>query len=376
MTTVFPGAIDSLPRPLPGTKRNAAAGLNLSTVLDNLSDATEAIETYTRTISRKNRLINGDLRVKQRALMPTTDNTYSLDGCKLLMESATGWTIAQETTDVPTGSPAAIKLTVGATNNAKGGVFLPIVNADMLDMRSAAASAQMKIKASNARIGDVRWALVQRGSGTLDTFADPVSAWGAAGTNPTLADGWAYIVTPTANVPPLAWGAALKQENVTIGGANAVGLLIWCDDKTTTTGDFLLISGLQVEKSVVCTDLDFIPYTQQLANCEHWLQVFTNLPGNFGIECFGTVLSATQSDFGPLIRRKMRIGPALSITAGDWAMVQGGGVNVLTAASIIFSRPEGVWFRGTHGAIGVANAAVFLATGNVGTTDLILTSEP
>lgn len=44
MTTAFPGAIDSFPRPLPDTKRNAAAGLNLSTVIDNLSDASEAIE--------------------------------------------------------------------------------------------------------------------------------------------------------------------------------------------------------------------------------------------------------------------------------------------------------------------------------------------
>lgn len=45
MTTAFPGAIDALPRPLPTTKTNAAAGLNLSTVVDNLSDAIEASQT-------------------------------------------------------------------------------------------------------------------------------------------------------------------------------------------------------------------------------------------------------------------------------------------------------------------------------------------
>lgn len=44
MTTTYPLTVDSLPRPLPGTKRNAAAGLNLSTVIDNISDAIEAIE--------------------------------------------------------------------------------------------------------------------------------------------------------------------------------------------------------------------------------------------------------------------------------------------------------------------------------------------
>lgn len=328
------------------------------------------------TVSRKNRLINGDFRVKQRLVMPTVDNAYALDGCRLLMEAATGWTIAQELTDVPVGSPAAVKLTVGAANNNKGGIFLPIVSNDMLDLKSQVVSAQIKIKTSSSRIGDVRFAIIQRGSGTIDTFADPISAWGAAGTNPTLADGWGYITTPTANVPGLAWGAALKSQNIGIGGANAVGLLIWCDDKTTSTGDFFLISGVQLERGAVCTDLDFIPYTQQLANCEHWLQTFRAIPGVFPIYCFGTVLSTTQTDFGPLSRRIMRIGPVLSITAGDFAMAQGGGVNVLTAAALVFSRPEGVWFRGTHAAVGTVNAAVFLTAGNVGTTDLILSAEP
>lgn len=44
MTTAFPGAIDSLPRPSGNTKRNAGSGLNLSSVIDNISDAIEAIE--------------------------------------------------------------------------------------------------------------------------------------------------------------------------------------------------------------------------------------------------------------------------------------------------------------------------------------------
>lgn len=43
MTTVYPGALDTLPRPLPTTLRNAP-GLNLSGQIDNLADAIEALE--------------------------------------------------------------------------------------------------------------------------------------------------------------------------------------------------------------------------------------------------------------------------------------------------------------------------------------------
>lgn len=45
MTTTMPGAVDSLPRPTPITATNEGGGLNLSTVIDNLSDAIEATET-------------------------------------------------------------------------------------------------------------------------------------------------------------------------------------------------------------------------------------------------------------------------------------------------------------------------------------------
>lgn len=44
MTTTFPSAVDSLPRPASTTLRNAA-GYELHTVVDNLSDAIEAVET-------------------------------------------------------------------------------------------------------------------------------------------------------------------------------------------------------------------------------------------------------------------------------------------------------------------------------------------
>lgn len=44
MTTVYPGSVDSLPRPSASTKTNAS-GFELHNVIDNISDAIEAVET-------------------------------------------------------------------------------------------------------------------------------------------------------------------------------------------------------------------------------------------------------------------------------------------------------------------------------------------
>lgn len=78
MTTVFPGAKDSLPRPAANTKTNAGGGLNLSTVLDNISDAIEAIEDQA-LVRNMELIINGNYDHWQRVggSAQTCTTTYS-----------------------------------------------------------------------------------------------------------------------------------------------------------------------------------------------------------------------------------------------------------------------------------------------------------
>lgn len=322
------------------------------------------------------RLINGQAIIAQRAVMPTADNSWAIDGMRILMESASSWTISQETSDVPSGGgPYAFKFTVGATNNAKGGGFWPIVFPNMADMRGGKASAQLKIKVNNARVGDIRAGFIQRTSGTVDTFADPVSAWGTAGTNPTLTDGWAFINTPVNLNPTTNWSNALKIEDQSISSsANAIGLLIWCDDKTTDVGDYMLIADLKIEKNKMCTAIHPKSRSAVQNDCEFFLQAFGG--SQYAIECFGSTESTTDANAGPLTKRVMRVVPTMSVTASQWAFFTPG-ENVLSALSIFagYATRSGMWVRATSSSM-TANLPGFLANKTSGTGQLLLSAEP
>jgi hypothetical protein len=211
-------------------------------------------------VKGKNRLINGAFPVWQHGTSgPTaTDNAYGPDGWRLLIEAATAATMAQETSDTPSGAGHyALKLAIGAANNNKIGVFQPIEGADIWDLRGGVASLQFQMKASDPRIGDVRAAVVQW-TGTEDAIsADPINVWGAAGVLPTYTGSWATANTPAALVPTTTW-TQYKIENIPISAsATNLAVFIWIQDKTTTAGDYLLLTEVQLEKGPIATSFEW-----------------------------------------------------------------------------------------------------------------------
>ena len=190
----------------------------------------------------RNYVINGSFKGQQCAI-GTTDNSYVCDGWRVLMENANGVTTTFSTSSVPGGAMYRLVGTVGSGNNGKFGFFHPIANGDMQELRSQVVSILASLKAT-AGISDVRIGIMQW-TGTADAItADPISAWNAAGTNPTLIANWAFVNTP-ANLSVTTAFADYSVINQTIGGSsNNLAILIWSDDRTTTTTtDVLEIGG-------------------------------------------------------------------------------------------------------------------------------------
>jgi hypothetical protein len=298
MPVNWPGSgYDSLPRPGAATLRNAP-GFALHDVIGDHATLLEAIEhvlgvtvagspgaglgmlgnaaggaVWDRVV-RRNLLLNGDNRVWQRGLTAPTvaDNAYAQDRWRCLTETtSTGFTVGREIADLPAGgSRVAAKLSIGASNNTKNGQFTVLEGFDTYPARGQAVSLQLKLKASDARVGDVRMAVVQW-TGTEDAVAaDPVSAWNAAGTNPTLIAGWAYANTPVNLNPTTAW-ATYRVENVAVSAsATNLGVMWWIDDKTTNAGDSLLVTDVQLELGAVCTSIARLPFAQELAACQRY----------------------------------------------------------------------------------------------------------
>lgn len=230
---------------------------------------------------KKNYLINGSFAICQRTQsfsMPTTDNAYTIDRWRLLLGTASAATIAQDTADVPVGAGYAAKLTVGAANNNKFGIFQPIENANILDLRGNVCSVRVPLKATagltdgtgKIRIGILQW------TGTADSISgSPISAWGAEGTNPTLAAGWTFINTPAAISVLTSWADYVVENIPVSASATNLGVLIWSDDKTnTTTTDILRVGGYVTMNSGATATGGIVPSVQaELLACYRYCEI-------------------------------------------------------------------------------------------------------
>jgi hypothetical protein len=219
---------------------------------------------------------NGSFAVAQRT-MPTADNSYSLDGWRLVIENANGVVITQDTADVPTGAGYAAKLVVGSGNNGKFGLWSPIENKDMLKTRGGKVSIRVPLKATAGLVdgtGKIRIGIAQF-VGTADAVsADPVTTWGAEGTNPTLATNWSFANTPAAISVTTSWADYLV-ENVSISSsATNLGIFIWSDDRaTTTTTDILRIGGyVTLTQGVAVAPAIVLPFETELRRAQRYYE--------------------------------------------------------------------------------------------------------
>lgn len=219
---------------------------------------------------------NGSFAVAQRVTMPTTDNAYSLDKWRLLLGAANAATVSQDTTDVPTLAKYACKLVVGSGNNNKFGIFQPIEGVNTYSLRGRTVTAIVPLKATagltngtgKIRIGILQW------TGTEDAVSgDPVSAWGAEGTNPTLAAGWAFANVPAALSVTTAWADYTVSAAVAAGATN-LALMIWSDDTTNTqTTDILRIGGyVALVPGTVAPAGIVAPFDAELRACMYWYE--------------------------------------------------------------------------------------------------------
>jgi hypothetical protein len=283
------------------------------------------VPTWTSATLSKNLIVNGTGRTKQRGTMPTTDNSYAIDRMRLLMENANGFTITQETTTLPTapGANYGYRFTVGAGNNGKGGGFWPVVAPDMEGVAGGLLSLQAQFYISHVRLANLRMGIAQF-TGTADAISgDPVSAWGADGTNPTLAASWSFADTPVSLALSATTFTQKFSQNVSISSsAKNVAVLIWNDARTTTAADFFIVTDIQLERGAACTAVERTPEPIERALCLDWLEVI-KAAATTALFATGVITSATT---GALSIRYLpkRIAPTLSTsTLSDFQLQDG-----------------------------------------------------
>ena len=253
-------------------QRNAADSdwVSKGTLAEVIEDFTTARKNKVDILPGRNMIINGDGVIAQRALgSAVNDDVYTFDRWIVLSDGNGVVTPDQETADLPAGARSAMKLTV-AVANKKFGLLQIVEGANCKQVIDDVASLSVQLEASgldNVRLGILSW------TGTEDApTSDIVSAWNAAGVDPTLVTNWAYENTPAnIDVSGGSWaGAEALNASIDTASTKQVAVFIWVDDTDAAVSDTLKVSQVQLEPGAVATPFEQKPIQTELALCQRY----------------------------------------------------------------------------------------------------------
>jgi hypothetical protein len=269
------------------------------------SGATEGVRWQGQEVAGKNKIINGNMMVAQRATSFTStgsannDDEYTLDRWYILSDGNDAIDVTQAT-DVPTGGLNSIGLDV-ETVNKKFGVAQIIEQKNCIGLigetvtLSFWAKVSSTTKLDNVKAGVVAW------SGTADTVtSDIISAWGAEGTNPTLIANATYENSPANLGVTTSWARYTITAPVDTASTKNIIVFIWSDVTDTTLGDFLYVTDVQLEFGSVATRFTMHAGGSQgeLAACQRYYVRFKS----DGFTRFAYLLSrGSNAQDGPVI---------------------------------------------------------------------------
>ena len=262
-------------------------------------------------ITGANALINGQFSVAQRGTSfvagANNDTDYTLDRWKLFSDGNDIVDVTQETTTVPTNRQYAIALDV-ETVNKKFGIQQIVEQKDCVNLigETVTLSFQAKVSATT-NLDNVKAAIISWSGTADDPTDDMISAWGAEGTNPTLASSFTYENTP-ANLS-LTTSYATYSVTATVDTASAKNIIvfIWSDVTTTSAGEFLYVTDVKLESGQTATPFEHRSYGDELARCQRYFYKSSN--------ALGSVYSSSEVGLGMTLPVTMRSAP--SVTFGS-----------------------------------------------------------
>jgi len=269
-------------------------------------------------ITGANALINGQFAVAQRGTSfvagANNDTNYTLDRWKLFSDGNDIVDVTQETTTVPTNRQFAIALDV-ETANKKFGIQQILEQKDCVNLigETVTLSFQAKVSATT-NLDNVKAAIISWSGTADDPTDDMISAWGAEGTDPTLATNFTYENTP-ANLN-LTTSYATYSVTATVDTASAKNIIvfIWSDVTTTSAGEFLYLSDVKLEAGQTATPFEHEDIGTTLRKCQrYYYQVASVAGGNI---IYATAYIDSHKIYSIFHPQTMRVIPLATVT-GD-----------------------------------------------------------
>ena len=294
--------------------------LATNAITDASGGNTTTINGYTPTMSNmagRNRIINGDMRINQRATTATTG--YSLDRW-YLGSNIGSYTLAQST-DAPLGFKNSLVVTTTSAVTASGtdyaAVSQIIEGNNIVDFGFGTSNAKtitVSFWVKSSLAGDFSFAFL--------SGSNAGGAWRGYASSYTINEEntWEYktitIVGDTASFEAsfptdnsagiyVRWdlGCGPERENSSADTwtSGADYRVTGTNRLNATNGATLYLSGVQLEVGSVATPFEHRQYGQELALCQRYFQIFTGI--NFNSYATSSGLTVRQTVSLPVVMR-------------------------------------------------------------------------
>ena len=265
---------------------NGTSGLSLAGQFDSAS-----------TFGFKNRIINGQMQIAQRATSATiTAGSTIAAGYSTVDRFYVYCTGANVTAAQVAGSGATknrLQIT-GAASVTAVGIGQRIEQLNSYDM--AGSTATLSVDISNSLLTSVTWtAYYANTADTFGTLASPTRTQIATGT---------FTVTST---------LTRYSTQISIPAAATTGIEVVLTVGAQTSGTWV-IGNVQLEKSSIATSFDYRPYTTEFQLCSRYFQIYGGQGGAPNFQGYG---SGDMNTVYPL-PVEMRVTPT-GTTSGVWA---------------------------------------------------------
>jgi len=320
---------------------------NISDVLDEDDMATDSatmlatqqsIKAYVDNKHPQNFLINGSFRVAQRGTTFTgattpanSDDTYLLDRWILLSDGNDIVDVSQETTVIPDGAKASIKLEV-ETANKQFGILQILENKDAMAFsgKQASLSFQARMAAADDNTHSLK-AIVLAWDGAADTVtSDVVNAWLATC---TFVANWTGENAPGSNTLTTSW-QTFTIEDISIDTASMANLavFIYCDQTDGVIDDAIYITGVKLEIGETATDFVARAYEQEFSLSQRYYEIMVNNGASSSMGFMGYATTGNPVATTVNFAVKKRANPTMSIV-GVWTVFNCGQPSVRPSAS-------------------------------------------
>ena len=256
-------------------------------------------EVNAGTVQFRNRIINGDMRIAQRgASILGTPNakTYKIDSWYDWNSYTTYNVTFSQETDAPSRFQNSLKIT---TTGLSGGTYLlsgqAIEGFNISDMSwgtSSATSAtlsfwvkQSKVGAFTLLIENGTEALLYHTSYTIQVagsweYKSIVIPGPTTGTwnNGNGVGVFVHLISQSLSGYSSATFSSNWRTRAQLGGAWAAQL-VGTSLSLQTSGDYVMFTGVQLEKGTIATPFEFRPYALELQLCQRYFQYLTNWNG-------------------------------------------------------------------------------------------------